>query len=93
MSADEQWQHMWELQQLPRTPGTVGGLKSPMTPRTRAFNELGGGGDVEQGGYYSNVSHGGNAWYGPSQGGVTVSPVMEQDEYYGQGKGKGPTAY
>jgi hypothetical protein len=43
MTADEQWQHMWELQQLPRTPGTAGGMKSPMTPRTRAFQELGGG--------------------------------------------------
>jgi hypothetical protein len=42
MSAEEQWQHMWELQQLPRTPGTVGGMKSPMTPRTKTFNELGG---------------------------------------------------
>lgn len=42
MSPDEQWQHMWELQQLPRTPGTAGGLKSPMTPRTRAFNALDG---------------------------------------------------
>lgn len=42
MSPEEQWQHMWELQQLPRTPGTAGGLKSPMTPRTRAFNALDG---------------------------------------------------
>ncbi|KAF2271140.1 hypothetical protein CC78DRAFT_450826 [Lojkania enalia] len=44
MTAEEQWQHMWELQQLPRTPGTAGGMKSPITPRTRAFNELSGGG-------------------------------------------------
>ncbi|KAH7109063.1 hypothetical protein B0J11DRAFT_238701 [Dendryphion nanum] len=43
MSPDEQWQHMWELQQLPRTPGTAGGLKSPMTPRTRALGALDGG--------------------------------------------------
>ena len=54
MTAEQQWQHMWELQQLPRTPGTVGGMKSPMTPRTRAFGALGG--DVESGpgagGYY-----------------------------------------
>jgi hypothetical protein len=98
MTAEEQWQHMWELQQLPRTPGTMGGMKSPMTPRTMAFNSLGG----EEAGhvaYYSNVPAGGNGWYGQSQGGggVTVSPVMEQDEYqhghefYGQeGKGKAP---
>ncbi|KAJ4358573.1 uncharacterized protein N0V89_003157 [Didymosphaeria variabile] len=46
MTAEEQWQHMWELQQLPRTPGTATGnapwSKTPATPRTRAFNELGG---------------------------------------------------
>ncbi|PSN69958.1 hypothetical protein BS50DRAFT_631918 [Corynespora cassiicola Philippines] len=42
MTAEEQWQHMWELQQLPRTPGTAGALKSPMTPRTRAFESLSG---------------------------------------------------
>jgi hypothetical protein len=97
MTAEEQWQHMWELQQLPRTPGTVGGMKSPMTPRTMAFNSLGGE-EAGHGGYYSNVPAGGNAWYGPSHGGVTVSPVMEQDEYqHGQqeyyaqeGKGKAP---
>lgn len=42
MTAEQQWQHMWELQQLPRTPGTAGGLKSPMTPRAKAFNSLEG---------------------------------------------------
>jgi hypothetical protein len=46
MTAEEQWQHMWELQQLPRTPGTAGGLKSPLTPRTRAFRDLGGQGNL-----------------------------------------------
>jgi hypothetical protein len=84
MTAEEQWQHMWELQQLPRTPGTVGGMKSPMTPRTMAFNNLGGE-EAGHAGYYSNVPAGGNGWYGPSQGGVTVSPVLEQDEYQAQG--------
>jgi hypothetical protein len=39
MTAEEQWQHMWELQQLPRTPGA---MKSPMTPRTQAFGALDG---------------------------------------------------
>ena len=45
MTAEEQWQHMWELQQLPRTPGTANAMywKSPMTPRTRAFGDLEGG--------------------------------------------------
>lgn len=50
MTAEEQWQHMWELQQLPRTPGAANAmyLKSPgaapvMTPRTRAFGDLEGG--------------------------------------------------
>lgn len=45
MTAEQQWQHMWELQQLPRTPGTSNAmyLKSPMTPRTRAFGDLEGG--------------------------------------------------
>ncbi|KAI9724892.1 MAG: hypothetical protein M1812_000168 [Candelaria pacifica] len=35
----------WEMQNVPRaprTPGTTGGMKSPMTPRTQAFNTLGG---------------------------------------------------
>jgi len=49
MTAEEQWQHMWELQQLPRTPGTANTMyfKTPgapaMTPRTRAFGDLEGG--------------------------------------------------
>ncbi|KAF2192664.1 hypothetical protein K469DRAFT_553263 [Zopfia rhizophila CBS 207.26] len=47
MSPEQQWQHMWELQQLPRTPGTA---TYPMTPRTRAFNALDGG----AGGPYGN---------------------------------------
>jgi hypothetical protein len=42
MTAEEQWQHMWELQQLPRTPGTTNGMRSPMTPRTQAFGDLDG---------------------------------------------------
>ncbi len=35
-------QKEWEMGTLPRTPGTTGGMKSPMTPRTVAFNTLGG---------------------------------------------------
>ena len=49
MTAEQQWQHMWELQQLPRTPGTAGGMKSPITPRTRAFRDLGGTGNLHAG--------------------------------------------
>jgi hypothetical protein len=54
MTAEEQWQHMWELQQLPRTPGTTTGTapwsKVPATPRTTAFNQLQGSGQQE---YYT----------------------------------------
>ncbi|KAH7405712.1 hypothetical protein DE146DRAFT_421057 [Phaeosphaeria sp. MPI-PUGE-AT-0046c] len=85
MTAEEQWQHMWELQQLPRTPGTVGGMKSPMTPRTRTFQDLEGGhGQVQ----YSNLqpSHGG--YYNGDVSALSVSPLAEQDEYLGAGKGK-----
>ena len=32
----------WEMPQWPRTPGTAGGMKSPTTPRTTAFNTLSG---------------------------------------------------
>ena len=51
ITPEEQWQHMWELQQLPRTPGTAASMHAPWrgvpaTPRTRAFNELQGGTDV-----------------------------------------------
>ncbi|PVI00709.1 hypothetical protein DM02DRAFT_488454, partial [Periconia macrospinosa] len=48
LTPEEQWQHMWELQQLPRTPGTSHGApagwgeKMPITPRTRAFGALEG---------------------------------------------------
>jgi hypothetical protein len=39
----EEDERQWEMVRIPDTPGTTGGLKSPMTPRTRAFNELEGG--------------------------------------------------
>lgn len=100
MTAEEQWQHMWELQQLPRTPGTIGGMKSPMTPRTQAFNSLGGE-EAGHGGFYPPTGQ--HGWYGPPQhGGVpveTVSPVMEHDEYpyghdnRGKSMGWGGNAY
>ncbi|KAF2703972.1 hypothetical protein K504DRAFT_168136 [Pleomassaria siparia CBS 279.74] len=53
MTAEQQWQHMWELQQLPRTPGTVGAMKSPMTPRSQAFGHLDGTSPPEQHGWYA----------------------------------------
>ncbi|KAF1958652.1 hypothetical protein CC80DRAFT_16354 [Byssothecium circinans] len=51
MTPEEQWQHMWELQQLPRTPGTATGpgwARTPATPRTRAFGQLEGGLEQQQ---------------------------------------------
>ena len=38
----EERQQPWEMIQIPVTPGTTGGLKSPATPRTMAFNTLSG---------------------------------------------------
>ncbi|KAL8642123.1 MAG: hypothetical protein Q9228_001148 [Teloschistes exilis] len=35
-------QRPWEMMQVPATPGTAGGLMSPTTPRTMAFNTLSG---------------------------------------------------
>jgi len=83
MTAEEQWQHMWELQQLPRTPGTAGGFKSPMTPRTRTFADLEG-----QHGGYSNMQPEHSGYYGGGAVMQAVSPVAEQDEYTYEGKGK-----
>ncbi|KAL8705787.1 MAG: hypothetical protein Q9201_001133 [Fulgogasparrea decipioides] len=41
--AESQQQRPWEMVQVPPpTPGATGGLKSPMTPRTTAFNTLSG---------------------------------------------------
>ncbi|KAB8349882.1 hypothetical protein FH972_023895 [Carpinus fangiana] len=36
------WEHEMQQFNAPPTPGTSGGLKSPVTPRTFAFNKLGG---------------------------------------------------
>jgi hypothetical protein len=88
MTAEEQWQHMWELQQLPRTPGTVGGMKSPMTPRTRTFNELEGGGGFHELESQRQVQemHGGAAAGGymqPTQGGHYSTLQPTQGGYYG----------
>jgi hypothetical protein len=102
MTAEEQWQHMWELQQLPRTPGVAGAMRyGPMTPRTTAFADLEGGAHrAKSGGWYG----GNGAGAGESEGGGVgigvqhaVSPVAEQDEFshyspHDDGKGKG-TAY
>jgi len=42
----EEEERQWEMVRIPDTPGTTGGMKSPMTPRTKAFNVLEGGGDL-----------------------------------------------
>lgn len=42
-SPEEQWQQQWEMGNIPPTPGTaVPAGMNPMTPRTKAFNALGG---------------------------------------------------
>ncbi|KAL2052255.1 hypothetical protein ABVK25_007414 [Lepraria finkii] len=41
---ESQNQAPWEMMMVPGTPGTTGGLKSPTTPRTTAFNQLSGKG-------------------------------------------------
>jgi hypothetical protein len=43
---EEPEEHQWEMVRIPETPGTTGGLKSPITPRTKAFNVLEGGRDL-----------------------------------------------
>ncbi|KAL8989301.1 MAG: hypothetical protein Q9177_001785 [Variospora cf. flavescens] len=40
--AESAHERPWEMNQVPATPGTTGGMKSPMTPRTTAFNTLSG---------------------------------------------------
>ncbi|KAL9094579.1 MAG: hypothetical protein Q9165_003138 [Trypethelium subeluteriae] len=41
-TVEQQWEMLRQMPRTPRTPGTTGGLKSPITPRTQAFNTLGG---------------------------------------------------
>lgn len=40
ISDNESGQAPWEMIDAPRTAGATGGLKSPTTPRTTAFNTL-----------------------------------------------------
>ncbi|MDI1488541.1 MAG: hypothetical protein OHK93_007816 [Ramalina farinacea] len=40
LSDQEARNQPWEMLEAPRAPGTPSGLKSPTTPRTRAFNTL-----------------------------------------------------
>ncbi|KAF2691409.1 hypothetical protein K458DRAFT_473262 [Lentithecium fluviatile CBS 122367] len=92
MTAEEQWQHMWELQQLPRTPGTATGpgWRTPMTPRTTAFSALEGGAGARQEPnqeYYAPPAPGAQEVY-PSP--VHAHDRMQgQDEWVYDGKGKG----
>lgn len=94
MTAEEQWQHMWELQQLPRTPGTAGGMKSPITPRTRAFQDLGGSGKLHAGertpGTATHLMYPSPpipAAYGGA-GGAGDQQVYTNADYYGQEQGQ-----
>lgn len=103
MTAQEQWQHMWELQQLPRTPGTNGGVffKSPMTPRTRAFGDLEGGNEYQQQEFKPHpswVAHahgqqtcapGGSGWYG----GSTADPGFVQVQQVSPAQEQGEYQY
>lgn len=103
MTPEEQWQHMWELQQLPRTPGTATGhapwSKTPITPRTQAFNHLQGG-TMD---YYAQqprtptvpVQHQ-QTYYPPPQqqqeveyAGVAPHGQQDVNGYFYDGKGKG----
>lgn len=91
MTAEEQWQHMWELQQLPRSPGplkTPMTPMTPMTPRTRAFNDLDGENTgetwaqrVNGGGAGSINANGmkGGGWYA-GQNRIKLQPVSPVEE-------------
>lgn len=61
----------WEMVQIPPTPGTMGGMKSPVTPRTRAFNELEGGGEMATTGGW-NLKRDDLPWSGRNSGGKKV---------------------
>lgn len=95
MTAEEQWQHMWELQQLPRTPGTgnAPGLRTPMTPRTTAFSTLEGGKPMDiKYAQHSSPIHEQNDWVQSGHGHVQVqeyypSPVQEYYPSPIQGQG------
>jgi hypothetical protein len=81
MTAEQQWQHMWELQQLPRTPGTATGpgwTRAPMTPRTTAFSAL-------EGQKQAHVQHSSPIQEQDEfvQGqGQHISPLQQQQAYY-----------
>lgn len=85
MTAEEQWQHMWELQQLPRTPGTATGpgWRTPMTPRTTAFTTLQGGKPEPKYVQHSSPIQEQDEWvHGGKQGqGVQGQGVQGQDYY------------
>lgn len=64
----------YDMLEMPRTPGTAGGMKSPATPRTNAFNTLEGHGKppVRQGNKGIPLRHhigmGEETYQGPSGG-------------------------
>ncbi|KAL8740295.1 MAG: hypothetical protein Q9190_006984 [Brigantiaea leucoxantha] len=55
-----EYQRPWEMTQVPQTPGTTGGMKSPTTPRTTAFNTLSGKGKAKGKGKAPAASNNGN---------------------------------
>jgi hypothetical protein len=85
---------MWELQQLPRTPGTATnpGWRTPMTPRTTAFGALEGTKPEPKYVQHSSPIHEQNEWVQSGHGHGPVqeyypSPVQEYhpspvQEYY-----------
>jgi hypothetical protein len=81
MTAEEQWQHMWELQQLPRTPGTATGpgWKTPMTPRTTAFTQLEGGKPEPKYVQHSSPIHEQDEW---TSGGKDGRNITHEQELY-----------
>ncbi|KAF2867093.1 hypothetical protein BDV95DRAFT_551355 [Massariosphaeria phaeospora] len=94
MSPEDQWQHMWELQQLPRTPGA---MRSPtaQTPRSQAFGALQGvpvpvpgtpGAGAGQGFYVPGgvVGGGGEGGGGGGGEGLGVSSAYEEGYGYAQ---------
>lgn len=66
-----------------------------MTPRTQAFESLGGAEPAAGGAWQPMPSPAAHGWYG-GQGGVTVqqvSPLEEHAEFIGKGKGHAGAAY
>lgn len=68
---DEESSRPWEMTNAPQTPGTTGGLKSPTTPRTMAFETLSGDRPAKNGNgqlpLRHHISMGDETYSGPSR--------------------------